>query len=86
MKADGTSSKPNNAKSAKQSRTTPLDALLTAQGQSQAHASPTKDGRTERALEPDQSRRTAVSPTRQRCVSDVFKSQLNLLRVSVFYV
>ena len=42
MKADGTSSEPNNAKSAKQSRTTPLDALLTAQGQSQAHASQLK--------------------------------------------
>ena len=42
MKADGTSSEPNDAKSAEQSRTTPLDALLTAQGQSQAHASQLK--------------------------------------------
>ena len=42
MKADGTSSKPNDAKSTEQSRTTPLDALLTAQGQSQAHASQLK--------------------------------------------
>ena len=42
MKADTTSSEPNDAKSAEQSRTTPLDALLTAQGQSQAHASQLK--------------------------------------------